>query len=332
VPADYRPRTVPDLGNLPALDVALGLAFLYFLLSTVCSAINEGIASVLGWRAKTLEDAIGNFLADAHVKPDQDKPHVELATAIFDHWRIRALVRDPDSSTRRRSRPSYLPPRAFSLAVAETLAAGPAEHETDETRDKSPWELADAQILARLSHAVSKLPDGQAKAALSKAVVNADGTLEGFRRQLETGFDDAMERASGWYKRKVQLVIALLAAALTFGVNVDSVQVASRLWSDKPVRTAVAQRAAAEKDSQSAADAVASVDELKLPLGWGAGNAPSDVGRVLRRLPGWLITIAALSLGAPFWFDLLSRVARLRGSGVPKQPRSLSDTPGATSS
>ena len=78
-------------------------------------------------------------------------------------------------------------------------------------------------------------------------------------------------------------------------------------------------------------DAVDSVDELKLPLGWGAGNAPDDVGDALRSIPGWLITVAALSLGAPFWFDLLSRVARLRGSGVPKEPRSQADTAGTTS-
>ena len=319
-----------DLGNLPALDVALGLAFLYFLLSTVCSAINEAIATVLGWRAKTLEQAVANFLADGPVERDDDT--VQLGSAIFEHWRIKALVSDPASSKRRRNRPSYLPPRAFSLAVAETLAAGPADHETDGQRGKSPWELADEEILARVRQTVAKLPDRQAKAALQKAVVNAGGTLEGFRRQLETGFDDSMERASGWYKRKVQLMIAVLAAALTFAVNIDSMQIASRLWSDKPLRTAVAQKAAAAKDAQSAADAVDSVDQLKLPLGWGAGNAPSDVGGVLRRIPGWLITIAALSLGAPFWFDLLSRVARLRGSGVPQQPRSLSDTPGAVRS
>ena len=30
---------------------------------------------------------------------------------------------------------------------------------------------------------------------------------------------------------------------------------------------------------------------------------------------GWVITIAAISLGAPFWFDLLGKVANLRGSG-----------------
>jgi hypothetical protein len=40
---------------------------------------------------------------------------------------------------------------------------------------------------------------------------------------------------------------------------------------------------------------------------------------------GWLITVAAVSLGAPFWFDLLSRLARLRGSGPPETSRPLSD-------
>jgi hypothetical protein len=30
--------------------------------------------------------------------------------------------------------------------------------------------------------------------------------------------------------------------------------------------------------------------------------------------PGWLITAFALSLGAPFWFDLLNKVVKLRGS------------------
>jgi hypothetical protein len=321
--ADYGRPSVPDLGNLPALDVAIGLAFVYFLLSTVCSAFNEGIATVLGWRAKTLEDAIGNLLAGGKVKQDEGDgaQTVDLASAIFSHWRIRALVRDPDSSKRRRNRPSYLPPRAFSLAVAETLAAGPKEPEPD----KSPWELADDEILARVKKAVGSLPEGEARALVYKAAINADGTLEGFRRQVETGFDDAMERASGWYKRKVQVMLAVLAAAVTLGLNVDSVRMGSQLWSDKPVRTAVAAKAAGASNAQKAADAVDSVNQLKLPLGWGANNAPKSVGAVLRRIPGWLITIAALSLGAPFWFDLLGRVAHLRGSGVPEGPRSPSD-------
>jgi hypothetical protein len=338
---------VPDLSGLPALDVAIGLAFLFFLLSTVCSAVNEGIANVLGWRAKTLEDAIRNLLDDPEVKrgwrewigrvdkaglkePDAVASEAkgvrvpaDLTSAIFEHWRIQALVRDPRSARRRRRRPSYLPPRAFSLAVAETLAAGAP----DRPEGPSLWQQTDAQIFERAQRVLGSLPRGQVRSALQKAATNAKGTLEGFRTQLETGFDDAMERASGWYKRKVQLVLLVLAAGIALGLNVDSLRVGTRLWNDDAVRSAVVAKAST-RQPQEAADAVSEVRQLQLPVGWGAGNAPDDVADALGRVPGWLITIAALSLGAPFWFDLLSRLARLRGSGVPEKPRSLSDTAG----
>jgi hypothetical protein len=80
---------------------------------------------------------------------------------------------------------------------------------------------------------------------------------------------------------------------------------------------------AAEADTPAdAAQAVDAVEELGLPVGWGP-NAPDSV---FKAIPGWLIAIAALNLGAPFWFDLLSRLARLRGSGLQERPRALSDT------
>ena len=50
------------------------------------------------------------------------------------------------------------------------------------------------------------------------------------------------------------------------------------------------------------------------PLGW-EGVSDWGVGGWITHALGWLFTAAAVSLGAPFWFDLLSRVARLRGTG-----------------
>jgi hypothetical protein len=133
-----------------------------------------------------------------------------------------------------------------------------------------------------------------------------------------------MERASGWYKRKVQLMLAVISAVVVIGFNVDTVHVATVLWRDAPVRSAVASQAAKQADTQTAADAAAKVDQLQLPVGWGK-NTPDPL---LNAVPGWLIAIAALNLGAPFWFDLLSRFARLRGGGVPERPRSLNDSTG----
>ena len=36
---------------------------------------------------------------------------------------------------------------------------------------------------------------------------------------------------------------------------------------------------------------------------------------ILGVFAGWLITAVAATLGAPFWFDLLSKLVKLRGSG-----------------
>lgn len=361
-----------NLSGFPALDVAIGMAAMFFLLSIVCSSINEGIASVLGWRAKTLEDAIRNLLGEpkdkrglktavGHVMRRRSRPTPDdLTGRLFDHWRIKALVRNPKSSRRRRNRPSYLPPRAFSRALAEIVAALPGQplptasrdpeaptgSEPAEAENQAPvgesvqatlWQQTDEEILRRVQEAVADVPNAQLRALVDRASVNAEKTLDHFRTQVETAFDDAMERASGWYKRKVQIVVAILAAVIAIGLNVDTVRIATHLFNDGTVRASVATQAAAIKQTpKDAADALDQVKQLKLPVGWGP-NGPQGKDKefakllewVAHRLPGWLLTIAALSLGAPFWFDLLSRFARLRAAGVPEKPRSLSDTAGA---
>jgi hypothetical protein len=332
---------MPDLSGLPALNAAIGLVALFFLLSTAISAVNEGIANVLGWRAKTLEDAIRGLVGDRKVRQGLtdllkggwkrigrvrrapavagDRP---VTDDLFEHWRIRALVRDPESDLRRRARPSYLPPRAFSLALSEVLAQRPNKA-GEGAPSETPWALADREILEQIRK--TELPAGQLGALVDKAAVNAGDTLEGFRVRVEHAFDDSMERASGWYKRKVQTMLLVLSASVVIGLNVDSVRVASALWRDEPLRTAVVARAGEQPGSpQDVAQSFDEVTALSLPIGWG------DAGRqdLLASLPGWIITIAALNLGAPFWFDVLSRLGRLRGAGVPERPRSLSDTAG----
>ena len=46
------------------LDIAIGMAFVYLLLSLVCSAANEIIEAILKGRAKHLEAGIRNLLGN----------------------------------------------------------------------------------------------------------------------------------------------------------------------------------------------------------------------------------------------------------------------------
>src|SRR3954469_25299574 len=46
---------MPDLTGMPALDLAIGLSFIFLMLSLLCSTIQESISALLGLRAKKLE-------------------------------------------------------------------------------------------------------------------------------------------------------------------------------------------------------------------------------------------------------------------------------------
>ena len=50
------------------LDVVIGLVFVYLLLSMICTAANEMIASMLALRARNLARGIANLLADRRIK------------------------------------------------------------------------------------------------------------------------------------------------------------------------------------------------------------------------------------------------------------------------
>ena len=57
------------------------------------------------------------------------------------------------------------------------------------------------------------------------------------------------------------------------------------------------------------------------------GNFWSFLGA---RIPGWLLTIFAVCMGAPFWFDLLSQLANLRGTGSKPVPAATTSSTGAS--
>ncbi|HSV10602.1 MAG TPA: hypothetical protein VLI68_07535 [Hanamia sp.] len=72
-----------------------------------------------------------------------------------------------------------------------------------------------------------------------------------------------------------------------------------------------------------------SLQVLNLPLGWKAANVKdlkTFTDYSVKHIAGWLATILAIILAAPFWFDILNKISNLHGSG-PK-PSAVSNTNG----
>ncbi len=62
-----------------------------------------------------------------------------------------------------------------------------------------------------------------------------------------------------------------------------------------------------------------------LGLGWSGDTAADqmDCKHWPVNVLGWIVTALAISLGAPFWFDLLGKLVQLRGTGTkPEETKS----------
>ena len=126
-----------------------------------------------------------------------------------------------------------------------------------------------------------------------------------------------MNRVSGWYRRRTQLIIFAIGAAVAVSANASTLHVARDLWRDDAMRYAVAQEAVVAAPGAASADSMRVADAIlqSFPLGWeGEEVRDWDPWAWISHLLGWLFTATAVSLGAPFWFDLVG-VAKLRGTG-----------------
>lgn len=190
--------------------------------------------------------------------------------------------------------------------------------------EKNP-ENSRSLTLVNLRTAVNQIDDDQLKRALRLLLPDAGGGgIKVARENVERWFDDAMERVSGWYKRKTQMIILVVAVVVTVALDADSLVIARSLWTDAELRELLVAAAQQANEQAPTADIGAIRDQLaalRLPIGWSLppcwwqGPANCTLVGTLADILGFLFTVIALSLGAPFWFDLLNRFVEFRGSG-----------------
>jgi hypothetical protein len=100
------------------------------------------------------------------------------------------------------------------------------------------------------------------------------------RTSLETWFNDAMDRLSGAYKRRAQLIAFIIGFIVALILNVDTIRVATSLWREPTLRQAIvaqAQNYAQSEASQTVSstsplDNIPVMEEqlkaLNIPFGW----------------------------------------------------------------
>jgi hypothetical protein len=289
------------------LEVAIGLAFFFFLVAILVSTINELIARALRLRHSTLRSGIGMLLADPNL--------TTIGRELYSHPLILALEK--------KGRPSYIHGRTFAAALLDTIAPGKT-------------------TVAAINAAVegSNLP-GDLKRQLTIIIHDAGTDYAALRSGVQLWFDDSMERVSGWYKRKVQVVTFVVATAITLGLNADSLALANGMLQDPTTRDAFIAQLSSATAARNATQVVpvidvaaikTALDPLGFDLGWAEVDQTDPVAwftsptNWLGRAPGWLVTVLAVLMGAPFWFDAVGRLTNLRASGNPPNSRAIGES------
>jgi hypothetical protein len=352
--------------SLPVIvEIALGMAFVYLLLSIVCSGLAEWWAARRGLRAKFLRRGMVNLI------PDQ-WTYLRLAF----HPSIQGAFAEGPNKLRY---PSYLSPQGFAKALVDVVmdraahtqaAASSATVAADTPR--TPLTAASVQTaLATLRQRGDVLAN-----TLLPVVAGAGNDLTQIYAAVESWYTDSMERVSGWYKRHTKRNLLIIGIAVAVLANVDSIALFRYFAASPSARTAVAiaaQRymeahpemrpgvaapspmltaeqklaglplpAAAAGDFSEVqfrrtVAQLALLEQQGLPIGFscvadsegrfrggmelmsrcvnGLRDTLTGTGSFAVKLLGWIITGLFIALGAPFWFQVISRLSSLRNSG-----------------
>ncbi|MDX6382686.1 MAG: hypothetical protein QOK48_259 [Blastocatellia bacterium] len=383
------------------IDIAIGLIFVYLLLSLICSAANETIERFSKMRAKDLERGLGEMLRDD-----------DLVERLYKHPLIYSLFPKPYTKGGF-NLPSYIPARSFALALMDTVCP-PDDGDRSGAAGSTGAGIAGstASVLTDIKEHLPKLratlianktiPDDVKRALVTCIDAGSDDPKK-VRENIEGWFDSAMDRVSGGYKRRSQLIILCIGLVLTILLNVDTLTIVRTLSTDKAMRDSLVAAAqeyaknnpaptatptptptsppasnpakpaapgqspaskpaptatprpsptpapssspeattaaagnpkvpdACEKDPNSPECRVEKnlklIGKLGLPIGWTQSPTTDNDPRSWHMTPqrwflriiGWLVTALALSLGAPFWFDMLNKFIVVRSTVKPKE-------------
>ncbi|MCB1917664.1 MAG: hypothetical protein KDG52_18370 [Rhodocyclaceae bacterium] len=423
---------------LASLDVFLGLTFVYLVFALAVTAINEFVAAAWSSRARWLRRAIANLLIPPAPRSPEGKrsgaaeaadgePLVDWLLPLKQAWRrLRAWLRRwlrrhepaPGQATGEGGKAASTPITVDDVLGSPFIAYldAPGVGNTFRVSYVSAWQLLQGALdaanrgrqagfvsVANIRMMLAGLPEHSPyRKVLEDLCARAGNDMTAFRTLLEEWFQGLEQQMSAWYRQKTQYVIVGISVFLAAAMNVDTIDIATRLYQDASLREALVTQAlkaaeaedaeafidsaaldrarddfaAAERrrheavvaqahcerrgsdsgapadvgscDPQALETAVAAaeqasattnavlaqerrrfdqrvrsrIDELAssgLAFGWSATTTPNGAAAWITKLFGLLLSAAALSLGAPFWFDMLKTVASVRAIG--RSPR-----------
>ncbi|UCD70018.1 MAG: lipase family protein [Betaproteobacteria bacterium] len=314
---------------LGVLEVAIGMVLVYLILSLICTSLVEAVVGALKLRPNILKESVQRLVGN------------DLAADVYKDPEVTALFGPNDRL------PSYMPTDVFARSILNIASS-------NEWRKSGglPTVLRDRFVaLANGKDAGSKSSKGEALEARKKLgrkllelMDEAGGDIDLLKNKIELWFDRTGDRSKGWFKRSLNAWLIAIGFAIAALVNADTVLIFQRLSDDPALREAAVQIATEQIKPEDVATTSGEDDPPTLKavreqvgtiapfIGWskedplvdGFGANWDTAFQFITKLFGLILTAFAISLGAPFWFDLLQKLVNVRRSVAADKATDLS--------
>jgi hypothetical protein len=270
-------------GFLQIVNVILLLSALFFFTSTISSHLIEVFVGIINSRGNHLRARLELALGR------------DAAKALYDDPIIKSLS-IPSRTTIHP--PSYIEPELFARVVAGLS-----------NDDKSAMSK---------SEVIKDIKD---------KLVKVESDLE---PKLIEWFKAITDRQTGVYTRWTFLRLLVIGFLLAGLLDIDTVHIAGELWSDPGQAEQIARVLDEARQISDPSKALTDADEKKLresvarayaelraivPPNYAWQTPPGKIDDWPGKLLGWLLTALATSLGAQFWFNIMSESLKLRSAG-----------------
>ena len=234
--------------NSDIIDVAIGMCLIFLMASLICTGIQEWLEALLKYRASDLKKGIEQLL-----HTDQDGG---ILQKFYEHPMIFSLFDGAYAANKTKNLPSYIPSGNFASALIDVVA-----RDTRKLTDPNVIKAVETLVptVEQVRAAVQNLPSERLRGAMLVAIDQAQGDMDALKKNLEAYFNSAMDRVSGWYKRRTQWILFWIGLVMASTLNIDAIYVADRLTQDKSLRQAVVAQAEKLVPDDAAA---AKADEL----------------------------------------------------------------------
>ena len=289
------------------LEVAIGLIVIYYVLGSLVSLVTQWINEALETRGAALE----HYLKKIAGEKVMDLTHLPQMKALrpirYKNW-LSVFGAGTEPKKLEKVPVSTLVDAYFDLIGL----TGKADVAADE-----------------LKNIIGQLPDSEGRAAFLQWVDQGVTNINDLRGRATSYFSGMMDQAAATFKANARSFVILLSMAVTLVFGTDSIQLATDLWKNAELRAIAAAQAdlvVSQQGPVSPKDISSLVEDLgalSLKIGWWRQldtlpqNAlPADwIKFGLLKLAGLSITVAAVSQGSSFWYDLLKRVTGRSGGG-----------------